>query len=202
MEQSNERPLEQIIQNFTTDYEIYSKDLRETGQVEEPDELFKDYQNKEGRALLLKAVAAYFALPQSIYERKRLLDKYNSLAGREFFSNNEARSAIDTYVTYAAMIRRQFGADWREALAKELFSKPDHPTVPDAIHRRFDATGTIGHLDKLMVVLQLPESGNVIEMLRRAKELNLFQGKDADMLNNTLADIEEFVINKDAGQKY
>ncbi|MDP2630966.1 MAG: hypothetical protein Q8P56_06205 [Candidatus Uhrbacteria bacterium] len=57
------RSIEDIAKVFATNYDIYSRDLRETGLVDDPSILFADEKDERIRTALLSGAAAFFHSP-------------------------------------------------------------------------------------------------------------------------------------------
>lgn len=111
--------LEAIVKAFETNYDIYSRDLRETGLVEDPAMLFVKEEDKERRATLLAGAAAFFSLPESIAERMRLIVEARKNNTASPFSE-AARKGLSSYGGAPREIRQELGLDWRNVIIRAL----------------------------------------------------------------------------------
>lgn len=177
------RSLEEIVRGFETNYDIYSRDLRETGLVDDPSMLFAEEKDEARRAALLSGAAAFFSLPESIGERTRLIVEVRKKSPVSLFSG-DAFTGLGYYVGAPREIRQGLGLDWRNVIISVLnntHSERGEVLAQDQLRRSFREKFA-EMLDKVSLVLPLVNKGSsvkdVMNLVKKAPAYGLISTED------------------------
>ncbi len=193
------QPVEKIVKQFETNFEIYSKNLEETGLVDDPSKLFVKKEDEERRAGLLSGAAAFFSLPESVGARIQLILEAKK-KNQEVPLLEGARNGLVWYIGAAHHIRQELGMDWRNAVAQSLKEAgiSNNEVLTQEQIRRVFVVKFAEMLDKVLLVIPLsgknPSIKDVIEVVKKAPSYGLI--KTSDELD-LCAYLEEFLVARE-----
>ncbi len=183
------RSVEEIVQEFVANFELYVHypDIAKEKIGKHPNMLFQYEPDQKNRERLVAATVAYYALPQSLGERKRLIDEVNKTP----FLSKDARLALKDYLTLGARIRKECGVDWRDAVLSRL---PDRhqENLRSALYQ----SKTEETMDTVMDVVPPPPNGDLLGMLKGLEHSDLFDKNMQTKIRTARANLEEFIVNK------
>lgn len=197
------RSLEAIVRAFEVNYDIYSRDLRETGLVEDPAMLFAKEKDEARRAALLAGAAAFFSLPESIGERMRLIVEARKNNTASPFSE-AARKGLSSYGGAPREIRQELGLDWRNVIIRALnntHSDRGEALAEDQLRRSFREKFE-KMLDKVFLVLPLVgKESTVKDAMNLVKKAPAYELISTDDELNLRAYLGEFYVEGERSDK-